>query len=205
MDDINLLPLCWFEADRQILLPFSHRRVSEVDAEVGGGVDSQSASLMYHRVAGVETRLFLDLALFQEALCWNRKRPSHQVRARYCLKHNACSKSRDTDEMTSAAGHTHLVGLLGRTWFQWDDERDQPGQELETRDGEVSVLSRLCESQLSSSSSSLNSLLPSCCVVVVWTGWWGGSSSSTGYIGLSETHLILWQCIVGKQPGRGRI
>lgn len=69
VDDINLLPLCWFEADRQILLPFSHRRVSEVDAEVGGGVDSQSASLMYHRVAGVETRLFLDLALCQEALC----------------------------------------------------------------------------------------------------------------------------------------
>lgn len=38
VDDINLLPLCWFEADRQILLPFSHRRVSEVDAEVGCGV-----------------------------------------------------------------------------------------------------------------------------------------------------------------------
>lgn len=108
------------------------------------------------------------------------------------------------NHVTAAAGHTHLVGLLGQTWFQLDNERDQPGQELETRDGEVSVVSSSSSSShLPSSPSTLNSLLPSCCVVVVWTGWWGGSSS-TGYTGLSETHIILWQCIVGKQPGRGR-
>lgn len=36
--DINLLPPSWFEADRQILLPFSHRSVSEVIADVSCGV-----------------------------------------------------------------------------------------------------------------------------------------------------------------------
>ncbi len=99
---------------------------------------SQSAFLIHFEAGRWENRLLWP-GFVPRVLCWNRKRPPRDkehitVQIWLCCvaltQPKLCKTDQRQNFMLFASRNTRLVIPQSRTWFQWDNEQEQSGEDL---------------------------------------------------------------------------